>query len=98
MRFVKGLDLLVVVEGTAILKVYSAGPHKIGQIEPAIAMRKLMIDTKRSARAAAPKAKSRSGGASARGESAPVIGTGTEVGQHVSLVGRARRARGAADL
>lgn len=90
MRFVKGLDLLVVVEGTAILKIYSSGPHKIGQIEPAIAMRKLLIDTKRSARAAAPKAKSGRGGASVRGEGAPATGAGTEVGQCVFLVGQDR--------
>lgn len=81
MRFVKSLDLLVVVEGTAILKIYSAGPHKIGQIEPAIAMRKLMIDSKRSARAAAPKDNSRGGGGPARGEGAPATNVGTEVGK-----------------
>lgn len=84
MRFVKGLDLLVVVEGTAILKIYSAGPHKVGQIEPAIAMRKLMIDTKRSTRGAAPQGKSRGGGASARGKGALATGVGTEVGRRVS--------------
>ncbi len=62
MRFVKGLDLLVVVEGTAILKIYSAGPHKLGQIEPAIAIRTLMIDTKRSKRVVGPKANPRGDG------------------------------------
>lgn len=69
----------MVVEGTAILKIYSQGPHKVGQIEPAIAMRKLMIDAKRSARTA-PKANSRGGGTSARVEGASATGVGTEVG------------------
>lgn len=81
MRFVKGLELLVVVEGTAILKIYSTGPHKLGQIEPAIAMRKLMIDNKSSARIAAAKPNSRGGGASARAEGATASGKGTEVGE-----------------
>ena len=81
MRFVKGLDLLVVVEGTAILKIYSAGPHKLGQIEPAIAIRTLMIDRKRSTRVAGPKANPRGGGggASSRAEGAAAAGKEAEV-------------------
>lgn len=85
MRFVKGLELLVVVEGTALLKIYSSGPHKVGQIEPAIAMRTMMIDSKRSVRTTASKAKLRSrgggGAATARLQSATATGKGTEVGQ-----------------
>lgn len=79
MRFVKGLELLVVVEGTAILKIYTTGPHKLGQIEPAIAVRKLMIDNKSSTRIPASKGTYRGGGASARAEGATASGRGTEV-------------------
>lgn len=78
MRFVKRLELLVVVEGTAILKIYTPGPLKVRQIEPAIAMRKLIIDTKRSTRIAGPKGKSRS--AANRAASALPPANGTEVG------------------
>lgn len=50
MRFVRELAVILVVEGTSVLKIYAAGPHKVGQIEPVIAMKKLMIDNnKRSA-------------------------------------------------
>lgn len=63
MRFVKELDLLIVVEGTMILKIYAAGSRKVGQIEPAIAMRKLVIDAKkRSTRLAASQRKKTAGG------------------------------------
>lgn len=78
MRFVKRLELLVVVEGTAILKIYTPGPLKVRQIEPAIAMRKLIIDTKRSTRIAGPNGKSR--GAANRATSALPPANGTEVG------------------
>lgn len=80
MRFVKGLKILVVVEGTAILKIYSVGPHKLGQIEPAIAVRKLMIDNKSSTRIAAAKGSSRLDGASTLTEGATASGRGAEVG------------------
>ncbi|CAM9298583.1 unnamed protein product [Ectocarpus fasciculatus] len=76
MRFVKRLELMVVVEGTAILKIYTPGPLKVRQIEPAIAMRKLIIDTKRSTRIAGPKGKSR--GAANRAASALPPANGTE--------------------
>lgn len=84
MRFVKGLELLVVVEGTAILKIYSSGPHKVGQIEPAIAMRTMMIDNKRSVRITASKKKFRGrgsgGGNTPSAQGATTTGKGTEVG------------------
>lgn len=47
MCFVTKLDLLIVVEGTATLKIYAAGPHKIGEIEPGIAMQRISIDNNR---------------------------------------------------
>ncbi|CAM9511695.1 unnamed protein product [Ectocarpus sp. 12 AP-2014] len=75
MRFVKRLELLVVVEGTAILKIYTPGPLKVRQIEPAIAMRKLIIDTKRSTRIAGPKGKSRSAANRAASALPPANGT-----------------------
>lgn len=34
------------IEGGSALKVYRIGPHKIGDIEPAVAMRKHFVDTK----------------------------------------------------
>ncbi|CAM9316088.1 unnamed protein product, partial [Hapterophycus canaliculatus] len=99
MRFAKGLELLVVVEGTAILKIYSSGPHKIGQIEPAIAMRTKMIDSKRSVRITASKPNFRGrgggGGATARAESATATNKGTEESMAVlamDFIGRGSQA------
>lgn len=81
MRFVKEIDLLVVVEGTAILKIYSAGLHKVGQIEPAISVRKLMIDNnQRSKKTTAKKGKAQSGsGAAARAGGSGTAAKGQEV-------------------
>lgn len=81
MRFVKEIDLLVVVEGTAILKIYSAGLHKVGQIEPAISVRKLMIDNnQRSKKTTAKKGKAQGGsGAAARAEGSATATKGQEV-------------------
>lgn len=80
MRFVKEIDLLVVVEGTAILKIYSAGLHKVGQIEPAISVRKLMIDNnQRSKKTTAKKGKPQGSGAAARTEASATATKGQEV-------------------
>lgn len=46
MCFNKELQLLMVVEGGPIVKIYQAGPHRIGEIEPAIAMKKHVIESK----------------------------------------------------
>lgn len=80
MRFVKELDLLVVVEGTATLKIYADGPRKVGQIEPAIAMRKLMIDNKRSAQRTKQKKKTH-----AKTKSSVPAGGGNEVRYRVGM-------------
>lgn len=81
MRFVKGIDLLLVVEGTAILKIYSAGLHKVGQIEPAISVRKLMIDNnQRSKKTTANTGKPQSGSrTAARSEGSATAAKGQEV-------------------
>lgn len=81
MRFVKEIDLLVVVEGTAILKIYSAGLHKVGQIEPAISVRKLMIDNnQRSKKTTSKKGKSQGGsGAPERAGGSATTPKGQEV-------------------
>lgn len=52
----------MVIEGTSALKIYAAGPHKMGQIEPVIAMKTLMIDNNKSATLQG-KGKGRKGGA-----------------------------------
>lgn len=91
MRFVKEIDLLVVVEGTAILKIYSAGLHKVGQIEPAISVRKLMIDNnQRSKKNTGKKGKTHGGsGATARAEGSATVVTGQEVTTRSMLGGLA---------
>lgn len=34
----------MVVEGGPIVKIYRAGPHRVGEIEPAIAMRRHILE------------------------------------------------------
>lgn len=47
----KELQLLMVVEGGPSVKIYKAGPHRVGEIEPAIAIKKYLIEsTSRSVR------------------------------------------------
>lgn len=45
MRFSKVLQLLMVVEGGPVVKIYQAGPYRVGAIEPAIAMKKKLIES-----------------------------------------------------
>lgn len=79
MRFVKELDLLLVVEGTPILKMYAAGPHKVGQIEPVAAMRKLLIDNRRQSARLVQKGKHSGQRAGAGTKNTAMAGMGSQV-------------------
>ena len=79
MRFIDELGLLLVVDGTHILRIYASGPRQVARIEPATEMHMINAKNKFSSRNRALKGKAHNNVVGLRIESSSTAANTQEV-------------------